>query len=71
MDRNLTLRLLRVEEAAEYLNVKPSTVRAWLLRRKLPFVRVGNRAVRIPREALEALISENFVPAREARNASR
>ena len=29
-------RLLRVEEAAEFLNVKPSTIRAWLLRRRLP-----------------------------------
>jgi excisionase family DNA binding protein len=71
MDRNLTLRLLRVEEAAEFLNVKPSTIRAWLLRRRLPFVRVGKRAVRIPLEALEGLISENLIPARESHNATR
>ena len=58
--------LLRVEEAAEYLNVKPSTVRAWLLRRKLPRVCVGGRAVRVPLEALEKLITENTIPAREA-----
>lgn len=58
-------RLLRVEEAAEYLNVKPSTVRAWLLKRKLPRVHVGDRAVRIPLEALERLITENTVPAQE------
>lgn len=56
--------LLRVEEAAELLNVKPSTIRAWLLRRKLPRVRVGDRAVRIPREALEALIAAGTIPAR-------
>lgn len=56
--------LLRVEEAAELLNVKPSTVRAWLLRRKLPRVRIGQRAVRIPREALEELIAEGTIPAR-------
>jgi len=71
MDRNLTLRLLRVEEAAEFLNVKPATIRAWLLRRQLPFVRVGRRAVRIPKEALEGLVSENSVPARRDRDASR
>ncbi len=71
MDKNPTLRLLRVEEAAEFLNVKPSTIRAWLLRRRLPFVRVGKRAVRIPLEALEGLISENLIPARGAHNASR
>jgi excisionase family DNA binding protein len=60
--------LLRVEEAADYLNIKPSTVRDWLLKRKLPRVYVGNRAVRIPLEALEQLITENTVPAREKRN---
>ena len=59
--------LLRVEEAAEFLNVKPSTIRAWLLRRKLPKVHVGARCVRIPREALEKLITEGTVPAREDR----
>lgn len=57
--------LLRVEEAAEFLNLKPSTVRAWLLKRKLPSVRIGERAVRIPRAALEKLIADGAVPARE------
>ena len=57
--------LFRVEEAAEFLNVRPSTIRAWLLKRKLPHVRVGDRAVRIPRAALERLIVENTVPTRE------
>ncbi len=67
MDRDRSLRLLRVEEAAEYLNVKPSTIRAWLLRRKLTRVRVGERAVRIPIDALDRLIAENTIPAREGR----
>lgn len=61
------MRLLRVEEAAEYLNVKPSTIRAWLLRRRLPRVVVGIRAVRIPLDALERLVSERTIPAREVR----
>ena len=68
-DNEKAPRLLRVEEAAEFLNIKPSTVRAWLLRRKLPFVRVGLRAVRIPLEALERLISESTIPAREQQKA--
>jgi excisionase family DNA binding protein len=59
------LDLLRVEEAAELLNVKPSTIRAWLLKRKLPHVHIGQRAVRIPRVALEKLITEGTVPERE------
>ena len=64
MQRELALRLLRVEEAAQFLNVKPSTIRAWLLRRKLPCVRVSQRAVRIPLDALEQLVSQNTIPAR-------
>jgi excisionase family DNA binding protein len=67
VDRNTSLRLLRVEEAAEFLNVKPSTIRAWLLRRKLPCVRVGQRAVRIPIAALEKIIVENTIPAKAER----
>ena len=64
---NTGRRLLRVEEAAELLALKPSTIRAWLLRRKLPRVRVGERAVRIPLEALERLIAENTIPAMDKR----
>lgn len=61
-------RLLRVEEAAEFLNLKPSTIRAWLLRRKLPFVRIGERAIRIPRPALEEVIACGTVPVRRPRD---
>jgi excisionase family DNA binding protein len=67
-DSKKVSRLLRVEEAAEYLNLKPSTIRAWLLRRKLASVRVSARAVRIPLDAVESLVSENTIPAREPRH---
>ncbi len=59
--------LLTVAETAEALNLKISTVRAWLARRKLPRVNCG-RAVRIPAEAVERFISENTIPAREPHN---
>jgi excisionase family DNA binding protein len=58
--------LLNVNEAAEILNLKPATIRAWLLRRKLPRVNCG-RAVRIPNEAVQAFIQRNTVPARGER----
>lgn len=64
MARSDLCSLLRVEEAAEFLNVKPSTIRAWLLRRKLPCVKIGNRAVRIPQASLEKLINDNTIPSR-------
>ena len=56
-------KLLSVKEASEVLAVKPATIRAWLLRRKLPKVKCG-RAVRIPAEAVDRFIAENTVPAR-------
>jgi excisionase family DNA binding protein len=60
-------RLLRVEEAADLLAVKPSTVRAWLLRRRIGKVRIGQRAVRIPAGEVERIIAEGTIPAREPR----
>jgi excisionase family DNA binding protein len=56
--------LLNVGEAAEPLNVKAATIRAWLLRRKLPRVNCG-RAVRIPAAAIAEFIQKNTIPARE------
>ena len=58
--------LLTVSQAAETLNLKPSTIRAWLLRRKLPRVNCG-RAVRIPSDAILKFVEENTIPAREER----
>jgi excisionase family DNA binding protein len=60
------IRLLTVAEAAEALNVKIATVRAWLVKRKLPRVNCG-RAVRIPADAVTQFIERNTVPAREER----
>jgi excisionase family DNA binding protein len=59
-------KLLTVAETAEALNLKVSTVRAWLLRRKLTHVKCG-KAVRIPAEAIAQFIEPNTIPAREER----
>jgi excisionase family DNA binding protein len=59
-------KLLSVTEAADALALKPATIRAWLLRRKLPRVNCG-RAVRIPSDAIERFIRDNTVPAKEQR----
>jgi excisionase family DNA binding protein len=58
--------LLTVAETAEALNIKVATVRAWLLRRKLPRVNCG-RAVRIPAEAIVEFIERNTIPAKDDR----
>jgi excisionase family DNA binding protein len=54
--------LLTVPEAAELLRLKPSTIRAWICQRKIPFVKLG-RLVRIRRSDVEALIADGTVPA--------
>jgi excisionase family DNA binding protein len=58
--------LLTVRQAADALGLKVATIRAWLYRRKLPFVRVG-RAVRIPADAIAEFIERNTMSAREER----
>jgi excisionase family DNA binding protein len=60
-------KLLSVTEAADALALKPATIRAWLLRRKLPRVNCG-RAVRIPADAIERFIRENTIPAKDQRS---
>ncbi len=65
--RAMCQQLLRVSKAAELLDVKESTIRAWLLARRISKVIVGRRAVRIPASEVERLISEGLVPARAER----
>ncbi len=55
--------LLTIPEAASLLRLKPSTVRAWILRRKLAYCKVG-RLVRIRKFDVDALIAASVVPAR-------
>ena len=59
--------LLNVDQAADQLGLKASTIRAWLARRILPRVSCG-RAVRIPAQAVQEFIERNTIPAREDRH---
>jgi excisionase family DNA binding protein len=54
--------LVTVPEAADLLRLKPSTVRDWILKRRIPFVKLGGR-VFLQRSNLELLIAESLVPA--------
>jgi excisionase family DNA binding protein len=58
----LLVALLTVAEAAELLNVKEPTIRAWIARRKLAYTKLG-RSVRIPRDAIEQMVRDGMVPA--------
>jgi excisionase family DNA binding protein len=55
-----------IPAAADYLGVRPSTVRQWVWRRQIDVVRIG-RCVRIPKEACDRIIERGTVPALGAR----
>ena len=59
--------LLTVQQAADQLGIKPSTVRAWILQRRIGSVKIGRRSVRIPATEISMLINTGFRPARPAR----
>jgi excisionase family DNA binding protein len=54
---------LTVPEAAELLRLRPSTLRSWILNRKIGYIKLGPRAVRFRRSDLEALMTGSSVPA--------
>lgn len=67
MEQGEVRELLTVSEAARRLAMKESTIRAWLLTRRIAKVKLGRRAVRVPLSEIERLIKEGTIPAREIR----
>jgi excisionase family DNA binding protein len=63
-----TRKLLRLRECAERSGHQESTWRAWILRRKVPYYKVG-RSIRVAEDDLERLIEQARIPAREDRYA--
>ena len=55
--------LLDIREAGELLCLKPATLRRWTFTRRIPFVRLGLRAVRFRRSDLERFIADGQRPA--------
>jgi excisionase family DNA binding protein len=55
--------LLTVAEAAAFLRLQPSTIRSWILKHRIPYVKLGSR-VFLRRSDCEALIAASIVPTR-------
>ena len=53
------------EQAARYLGCTPDTLRVWVGKRRVPFVRVG-RLVRFRKCDLDEWVEKNRVPAMQA-----
>jgi len=60
----ISKQLLTVAQVADRLGLKQATIRRRILERRLPYVKLG-RAVRIPVEAVDALIASSYRPALE------
>lgn len=59
--RSESSRLLRVSEVAHRLGLRESTIRRRILEKQIGYVKVG-RAVRIPVEEVNLLISQGYRP---------
>jgi len=56
--------LLTVKEAALMLRLQVSTIIAWILHRKVPFVKLGGKRLFFRRFDLEKLVESSVVPAK-------
>jgi excisionase family DNA binding protein len=54
--------LLTLAEASSLLRLKVSTLRSWLLKKRIPYVKLGGR-VFLRRSDCDALIAASLVPA--------
>ena len=55
--------LMTVRETADFLRLKESTIRDWVLRRKITYVKIGGR-VFVRKTDAQELINKSTVPAR-------
>ena len=62
----MTTELLDVDQAAQFLHVQTSTIRDWILKKKIAYVKLGRR-VFVRRQTLEDLIEQSVVPAGQAK----
>jgi excisionase family DNA binding protein len=56
-------KLITIREAANRLGLKESTIRKYILKRQIAYVKPSIRAVRIPIEELERILSAGLRPA--------
>jgi len=56
-------KLLNCTQAAEFLCLKPATIRKLVFQRRIPFVKVGGTAVRLRESELAKLVKAGEVPA--------
>jgi len=58
----VSTKLITIREAANRLGLKESTIRKYILKRQIAYVKPSVRAVRIPIEELERIIDAGLRP---------
>ena len=56
--------LLTYEQAAELLNLSPSTLRIYVMQKRIPYIKIS-KSVRFDRSSLNSFIDSKRVPARK------
>lgn len=56
--------MLTVPEAAQFLGIRPWTMRHWIADRKIEIVKYGEGAVRIKRTVLERFVASSTIKAK-------
>ncbi len=59
----VSTKLITIREAADRLGLKESTIRKYILKRQIAYVKPSVRAVRIPIEELERILAAGLRPA--------
>jgi excisionase family DNA binding protein len=67
----VSTKLITIREAAERLGLKESTIRKYILKRQIAYVKPSVRAVRIPIEELERILAAGLRPAIPQAEAAR
>ena len=58
----VSTKLITIREAADRLGLKESTIRKYILKRQIAYVKPSVRAVRIPIEELERILAAGLRP---------
>jgi excisionase family DNA binding protein len=59
--------LLTAAQVAKIFGLKIPTIRTWIAKRRLPSVRLGDRAIRVPANSVREMIQRGYTPAADTR----
>jgi excisionase family DNA binding protein len=67
---NEETRLLKIDDFAAALGIKPSCAKRWIFERRIASVKVGRRLIRIPASEIDRIVLAGFRPAAQTRRSN-